>query len=74
MKKKEMEERIAQLERELSDLKSQMLTLALRQPTTIFSFPLVYPPAPYPAPFYPEPLRPIWNEPSITCGQSLSVQ
>jgi hypothetical protein len=76
MTKKEMQSRIESLERELSELKSQMLSLALRP--VFNSFP-VYVSAPPIQPSYPQPSfpQPNWpgNTPIITCeASSGSVQ
>jgi hypothetical protein len=69
MTKKRMEKRILQLERELSELKSQMLTLALSRNTTFIP---VFRPAPLP-PYQPL-IQPQINPapwpshwPTITC-------
>jgi hypothetical protein len=70
MTKKQLEERIEALERELSDLKSQMLALALRPPVVSICVPPVIP-APLPAPY----VSPTW--PTIICTQNpaaLTVQ
>lgn len=64
MTKKEMEKRIADLERELSELKSQMLALALRGGgLTVYTVPLPPPQPMQPVPTWPpQPQYPI-----ITC-------
>lgn len=62
MKKKELEKKVADLEREISELKSQMLNLALsRQQQTIFFAPAM--PAPHYEPYYPP------HFPIITCSE-----
>jgi len=67
MTKKALEVRIEQLEKEIAELKAQLLSLALRPPNA-------YIPIPTPVPYYPPLLQPHpWYEPRypiITYGNS----
>jgi hypothetical protein len=68
MKTKELEARILQLEKELSELKSQMLSLALNRTQTIYVTPTA--PIPYTPsymPFYP-------NGQTITYGTTAPIE
>lgn len=74
-KEKQLTERVAQLEREISELKSQMLALSLWQPIFIPVAPL---PAPIPNPYWQRPVLPPFYEPTIypiiTCSTQGDVQ
>jgi hypothetical protein len=69
MKRKQLEERIAQLERELLE-KSQLLSLALRNQYQVVFVPqpIYVPPSP-PEPFY----NPWPKYPVITCGATTTL-
>jgi hypothetical protein len=73
MKTKELEARILQLEKELSELKSQMLSLALNRTQTIYVTPTA--PIPYTPPYvspYANPTITWWG--STTGGLATDVR
>lgn len=80
MTKKQMEERIAQLEKTVAELQSQLLALALRPYTVTIPAPItipkpMYPLVPVPAwpttPYIGDP--PYGTGPTITCGNVSSA-
>jgi hypothetical protein len=78
MKTKELEARILQLEKELSELKSQMLSLALNRTSTIYvipTAPIPYTP-PYIAPYMPTyPTYPTYpNGQTVTYGTTAPIE
>jgi hypothetical protein len=73
MTKKQLEKRVTDLERELSELKSQMLTLSLQRNVTFIPIQ----PQPSPAPYVPwtQPWQPAQPQyPIITCQAQQNIQ